>query len=664
MKAAHQRRLRPGTEYERHFDLQALEGTDPILADGDTYTTIREMEKWIRRYQSQTATLAPVLQGPSLEATCRNIWEFAYRHFQYREDKDGVEQLRSPLRAWKERTAGIDCDCYTILISTILLNLRIPHKLRKAKYKGGADFQHIYVVVPRPGTSRYFTIDPVLDQFNQEEPYSGKYDLPMLIQGLNGTPAGNGSPIAAPLVALRGLGKPALPFGSEFQPLRRPFLGFGLSGLGTTIGPARVKVPDIMAYAPEKVSQVKQVFAGAIAAVPHDDEVRLYLAGVEATSNQLLDSIRDHFINTRNQIAAAKEEKLTELRDKITAVLNVWHQPELRDQLIALFSNGRVAPEMANAGLASVAVTPAVDQAPTTPLNGWLDDVGDFFSNAGSAVGQAAGWVGNQASTAAQGVAQAATWAANGVASGASGAWTGISNAATWVGNGVANGASAAWDGIKQAGAWIGEWAVKIGKLLIKFNPLAFIVRQALKLALRVNLFWMSERLGLGLLTEAEASQRGLNIPKWRVCKDRMNGVLAMWDGLQGDAQVIKDAVKHGYNNASAVKNSERLAGLGEPATAASTAAASGFIGTICAWLKDIDWKSIYGAAKSANEVVQTVAKFNKTPTVSEAYRAPLTEEEYNANRAHYDTPPQPISPLLIGLGVAAGVWGISILLQ
>ena len=650
MQAAHQRQLRAGTEYQRHFNFRDLEGTNPVLANGDTFATIREMDKWIRKYQWQTASVAKELQGNTLEATCRKVWEFAYRHFQYRPDKEWVEQIRTPLRSWKDRASGIDCDCYSILISTILLNQGIAHKLRKTKYRGGADYQHIYVVVPKPGGG-YYTLDPVVDSFNYEEPYTAKYDHPMQIQGLNGiAPA-----LAAPRMSLRGLGavQPRRPFSFEFSGLNRPFMALNSLGLGRPTD----AVPFGPAMDEGRVMEVAAVLGGTT------EESRAYLGGVQAISNELLASIRDNLANTATGITQSREVSLYELRDKIRQVLAVWGNAAQRDALIAQFGQtGTVAVEMQAAGVPKSGGITSADTA-DRGLDGFFDSIGDFFSNVGHAVGQAASWVGNAAGTAAHAVGQAGSWVGNTVANGATAAWGGVSQAAGWVGSNVANIASGAWQAALKAGSWLGQQAVAIGKLILKYNPLSILIRLGLRVAFRVNLFHMSERLGLGYLTAEQAQARKLNRDEWLKVCDRLDGVKSMWNGLQGDMDVLRDSIFVGYNSADATRGTAPLSGLeglGEAVTGTTaTVAASGFIATIVGWLKNINWSALFSFAKSATEVAGLVSSYNNTPVPADTAQMPLSEDEYNRNKAKYDNPPTATSPLLIAAAVGLGTLGL-----
>lgn len=202
--ASHRRAIRPGTEYERFFKGKS-QGTDPILAkDASVYDTLDLMEKVVHACHSQVTELARHLQGNSRKKTCQNIFEFMYNHFQYKLDKAGEEQLRTPLRSWADRKSGIDCDCYSIFVACLLTELNIPFAFRIIKLNGRANYQHVYVVVPTMGDAigdtrtSFLVIDPVLTKFDAEAPgITDKHDKGMsglgipvrLLNGLDAVPA-------------------------------------------------------------------------------------------------------------------------------------------------------------------------------------------------------------------------------------------------------------------------------------------------------------------------------------------------------------------------------------------------------------------------------------------------------------------------------------------
>lgn len=188
MEATKKRKIRSGEEYDHLFPKPLF--LDPTIKKGATVNdTVRFIPQVVRETLSQTSKLAPLLKGSNVYETCKNIWEFVYHHIAYKKDEDGKEQIRSPARGWHDRFHGIDCDCYTVFISSILSNLKIKHKLRITKYSQD-HFQHIYPIVPTTG-GNYITVDCVVDRFNYEEPYTEKQDTKMELEYLNGVPSTN-----------------------------------------------------------------------------------------------------------------------------------------------------------------------------------------------------------------------------------------------------------------------------------------------------------------------------------------------------------------------------------------------------------------------------------------------------------------------------------------
>lgn len=179
-------KVKNGFEYDHYFPKTKLititKKKGATVAD-----TIRFIPTVVNETLFHTKRFAhEVIKADSLHQTCKNIWDFVYTHIAYKKDEEGKEQVRSPARAWHDRgnIQGVDCDCYTVFISSILSNLKIKHILRITKY-GEDHFQHIYPIVPLPN-GRYITIDCVVNSFDYEEPYTEKKDTHMDLEYLNG----------------------------------------------------------------------------------------------------------------------------------------------------------------------------------------------------------------------------------------------------------------------------------------------------------------------------------------------------------------------------------------------------------------------------------------------------------------------------------------------
>src|SRR5665213_1531043 len=181
MEALTHRKVKDGSAYEKFFPSANLK--DETVKKGASVTdTVKFIPKVVRKTLSQTEGIAKMLRGNTQGETCKNIWDFVYSHIKYNKDEEGKEQIRSPARTWHDRNRGVDCDCYTVFISSILTNLKIPHSLRIAKYRKDY-FQHIYPIVHKPN-GKYITIDCVVDYFNYEEPFTEKKDTKMDLQYL------------------------------------------------------------------------------------------------------------------------------------------------------------------------------------------------------------------------------------------------------------------------------------------------------------------------------------------------------------------------------------------------------------------------------------------------------------------------------------------------
>jgi hypothetical protein len=231
-----------------------------VRRDGLVTDVIAEMKKVIFGYRHQTRAFASYMRGNTLYDTCRNIWSFWYHRCKYKEDQEGLEQLRTPSRTYWEGAGfepnadpedfGLDCDDFADAVSQTLLNLGIPNFLRIARYPLKDYFQHVYVMVPNG--KQNIIIDCVLDAFDQEKfPAETKDFLIMDTYSFKGID----------VAVLSGIGDTAplleVVTGSDF---------FSLSGLGETPDEKKEmdalyqhikKTRDLVAENPELVKEVE-----------------------------------------------------------------------------------------------------------------------------------------------------------------------------------------------------------------------------------------------------------------------------------------------------------------------------------------------------------------------------------------------------------------------
>lgn len=202
MEARTERRIKSGKEYEHLFPKPTFRDIS-VKKSAGLEDTMSLIQRTVPKTLWHTEKIAKLLKGEDLYTICSNIWHFVYNHIQYKKDEDGIEQVRSPRRTWWERFIGVDCDCYSEFISSILSNLKIPHVLRVTKYPKRPPetprWQHVYPIVPKDGNAGgdlenrddYIVLDCVKDDFDGEQPFLERKDYSMqldYLDGLDNTP--------------------------------------------------------------------------------------------------------------------------------------------------------------------------------------------------------------------------------------------------------------------------------------------------------------------------------------------------------------------------------------------------------------------------------------------------------------------------------------------
>lgn len=174
-KNFHYREIKSGNEFNSLMPIPV--GVEKeIRKNGTAYDTIDDMAKIVATKNHQTKKLAEVLKGSSKEQSVRNVYSFLYNHIQYKQDAEGVEQLREPAVSWKDRKSGIDCDCFSIFASCLLTNLEIDHYIEMCAISPDPWFKHVYVIVPKKSIAdtssreNYWVVDACLHKFDQLAP--------------------------------------------------------------------------------------------------------------------------------------------------------------------------------------------------------------------------------------------------------------------------------------------------------------------------------------------------------------------------------------------------------------------------------------------------------------------------------------------------------------
>ena len=183
--SAGERTVEDGKAYNKYFRKSSRTNIT-LKRDGDIPDVVSSMVRIVETHYHETDEIAQFLKGKSTLETSRNIWNFSVKYLRYHNDRFGVEELRTPTRSWYdgqisyyqngESESGIDCDDFAMFCGCILHSLGIPFHFRITKYYNRPYFQHVYLYIPNGDNGKDIIIDPVVDAFNYEKPYTGQED--------------------------------------------------------------------------------------------------------------------------------------------------------------------------------------------------------------------------------------------------------------------------------------------------------------------------------------------------------------------------------------------------------------------------------------------------------------------------------------------------------
>lgn len=182
MEGDKNKRLVPDPQFDRLIPKPSGK-VEVIKRNARLEDTIAFLPQAVKKVAWQVKKIAPLLKGRTIEETCRKIWERFYTRIQYRKDEPNKEQIKSPRVTWWLRQG--DCDDFTVLVSSVLYILGIPHLFRIMAQTEANGYQHIYPVAITP-EGKEIVIDCVVARFNYEVPYIKKIDREMELQFLDG----------------------------------------------------------------------------------------------------------------------------------------------------------------------------------------------------------------------------------------------------------------------------------------------------------------------------------------------------------------------------------------------------------------------------------------------------------------------------------------------
>jgi len=147
-----------------------------IIDNQGVYDIISGMLNTHDRYKAEYDKIYQYFEGISVEATCRNIWNFLKQNVLYGIESENYQYLKSPASVLN--TPSSDCKSFALFSAGCMSAYQrntgkdIEVLFRYASYDPfDSTPEHTFCVV-KEGNKEYW-IDPVLNKFNQrKEPYS------------------------------------------------------------------------------------------------------------------------------------------------------------------------------------------------------------------------------------------------------------------------------------------------------------------------------------------------------------------------------------------------------------------------------------------------------------------------------------------------------------
>lgn len=117
-------------------------------------------------------------QGRNLKETAHNVWNYLKNNVRYKEDGTEEQKIKMPPRLLADGEG--DCKSYSLFACAVLSHYA-PVKFRYTSYREDPTPTHVYCLVDNK-----YIVDAVWHTFNEEKPYTYKYDKKMKISTLSG----------------------------------------------------------------------------------------------------------------------------------------------------------------------------------------------------------------------------------------------------------------------------------------------------------------------------------------------------------------------------------------------------------------------------------------------------------------------------------------------
>ena len=154
--------------YESFFETAKNKSDFSGFGLEDTKKLIRET---CLKHYPECNRIAAHLKADSMLQSAYNLWHWLHHNIRYEYDREGREEIRTPLRTWADRQRGVDCDCLSVFAWCVLKCMGYEPAFELAAFRNKEQFSHIYINLDG------ILVDRVWFIFNSLPPHVTKREL-------------------------------------------------------------------------------------------------------------------------------------------------------------------------------------------------------------------------------------------------------------------------------------------------------------------------------------------------------------------------------------------------------------------------------------------------------------------------------------------------------
>lgn len=154
--------------YDHFFNTETVTNSQNFAGFG-LDDTLKLIDETCRKHWKDCARIAQHLKGDCKLQSAFNLWHWMRHNIRYEYDREGREEVRTPLRVWKDRHRGVDCDCLSVFAYCVLKCMGYEPRFELVAFKNRPEYSHIYTTLDD------IIIDRVWFVFNSRPPGVSKW---------------------------------------------------------------------------------------------------------------------------------------------------------------------------------------------------------------------------------------------------------------------------------------------------------------------------------------------------------------------------------------------------------------------------------------------------------------------------------------------------------